>query len=269
VSRTRAQCRGSTSDLDFIGKRITSCRSSEVTSRHAARFVVPRELDAGIGCDVACGARPRYGETSGRIVGQCECPYCRQVELGGEESPGQVRRQGQPSLPRPASTPNSSSSPDCRRSLALRRRARQIWEYHDQLFSAPKLDHDALVDYARTLKLDDKQFDSCLKAEKYKTDIDKDLTEGMAAGITGTPGFFINGIPLSGSQPEESFRRLIDDELARKRRGQCFFSALPVVPGAHFMRKSFIFRTLGSPPVSSFNIACENRKLPSFSSTKK
>jgi protein-disulfide isomerase len=60
-------------------------------------------------------------------------------------------------------------------------------EYHDKLFSASKLDHDSLVGYARSLKLDDKQLDSCLTKEKYKADVDQDLREGMQAGVNGTP----------------------------------------------------------------------------------
>jgi protein-disulfide isomerase len=34
-------------------------------------------------------------------------------------------------------------------------------------------------------------------------------------GVTGTPAFFINGFMLSGAQPEEAFRRVIDAELER------------------------------------------------------
>ena len=92
----------------------------------------------------------------------------------------------------------------------------KFWEYHDQLFTASKLEKDDLIGYARNLKLDDKQFGSCLSSEKYKADIEKDEQEGRKAGVSGTPGFFINGIELSGSQPKEAFTRVIDDELARK-----------------------------------------------------
>jgi protein-disulfide isomerase len=67
------------------------------------------------------------------------------------------------------------------------------------------------------LKLDEKQFDSCLAAGKYKAEIDNDRRDGERAGVTGTPGFFINGIPVSGAQPEESFTRIIDQELAREK----------------------------------------------------
>ena len=92
----------------------------------------------------------------------------------------------------------------------------KFWEYHDQLFTASKLEKDDLIGYARNLKLDDQQFGTCLTSGKYKAEIDKDLQEGRKAGVTGTPGFFINGVELSGSQGQDAFTRVIDDELARK-----------------------------------------------------
>lgn len=145
-----------------------------------------------------------------------QCPYCRQVEPIVEAvlaKYGDKVSLAYRDLPLRQIHPQAQIAAEASR-CALEQG--KFWEYHDQLFTAAKLDHDALVDYARTLKLDEKQFDSCLTGEKYKTDIEKDLNEGMGAGITGTPGFLINGIFVSGAQPEESFRRLIDDELARK-----------------------------------------------------
>jgi predicted DsbA family dithiol-disulfide isomerase len=108
----------------------------------------------------------------------------------------------------------------------------KFWEYHDVLFTASNLDKDALIGYARDLKLDDKQFASCLTSEKYKADIAKDVEDGRKVGISGTPGFFINGIEISGSQPQDAFSRIIDDELARKRSAQASVSikAVPVKP---------------------------------------
>lgn len=94
----------------------------------------------------------------------------------------------------------------------------KFWEYHDQLFTASKLDKDALIEYARNLKLDDKQFSSCLTSAKYKAAIDEDAQAGREAGVNGTPGFFINGISLSGAQGEDAFARVIDDELAKKSK---------------------------------------------------
>ncbi len=92
----------------------------------------------------------------------------------------------------------------------------KFWEYHDQLFTASKLEKDDLVGYARNLKLDDKQFESCLTSEKYKADIEKDEQEARSAGVNGTPGFFINGVFLNGAQGQDAFGRIIDDELSRR-----------------------------------------------------
>lgn len=94
----------------------------------------------------------------------------------------------------------------------------KFWEFHDQLFKASKLEKDDLIGYAKDLKLDDAQFASCLASSKYNAGIDKDLQEGRKAGVNGTPGFFINGIFLSGAQPKEAFSRVIDDELAAKTK---------------------------------------------------
>jgi protein-disulfide isomerase len=91
----------------------------------------------------------------------------------------------------------------------------KFWEYHDQLFTASKLEKDSLIGYARDLKLDERRFEGCLTSEKYKADIVKDLQDGRKSGITGTPGFFINGIEASGNQPQDAFARIIDDELSR------------------------------------------------------
>jgi protein-disulfide isomerase len=92
----------------------------------------------------------------------------------------------------------------------------KFWEYHDQLFASSKLEKDDLLGYARDLKLDSKQFESCLTSEKYKADIEKDTQDGRKAGVSGTPGFFINGVEISGAKPKEEFTKLIDDELGRK-----------------------------------------------------
>ena len=96
----------------------------------------------------------------------------------------------------------------------------KYWEYHDQLFAAPKLEKDALIEIARNLKLDDKQFTSCLNTEKYKAAVDKDLEGGRSAGVNGTPGFFINGIALSGAQGLDAFAQAIDEELSRKAQSK-------------------------------------------------
>jgi protein-disulfide isomerase len=91
----------------------------------------------------------------------------------------------------------------------------KFWEYHDLLFADQgKLDQSGLLDKARSLKLDEKQFDTCTSSEKYKTQIQQDSQEGTRVGVNGTPGFFINGVFLNGAQPESAFESAIQEQLA-------------------------------------------------------
>lgn len=41
----------------------------------------------------------------------------------------------------------------------------------------------------------------------------EDYTNGQRLGVTGTPAFFINGRFISGAQPLEAFKAVIEDEL--------------------------------------------------------
>ncbi len=99
----------------------------------------------------------------------------------------------------------------------------KFWEYHDLLFQNPdKLNRNGLLDLARNLNLDEKQFDSCLSSGKYRAQVERDLQDGIRAGVLGTPGIFINGILMSGAQPQAAFESVIEAELAaahNKRAG--------------------------------------------------
>jgi len=44
--------------------------------------------------------------------------------------------------------------------------------------------------------------------------VQEDSQEGLRAGVNGTSGFFINGVFLSGAQPEAAFEKLIEEQLA-------------------------------------------------------
>jgi len=95
----------------------------------------------------------------------------------------------------------------------------RFWPFHDQLFANPaKLADADLKATAVSAGLDASRFNACVDGHQSKREVDKDLSEGSAAGVTGTPAFFINGRSLEGAQPFEAFKRVIDEELAAKKR---------------------------------------------------
>lgn len=71
--------------------------------------------------------------------------------------------------------------------------------------------------YAKKLGLKSGEFDSCLDSKKYDLEIRKDLIDGAAVGVSGTPGFFVNGKQLSGAMPYDLvFKPVLDAALAGK-----------------------------------------------------
>ncbi|MCZ6670393.1 MAG: thioredoxin domain-containing protein [Acidobacteria bacterium] len=48
---------------------------------------------------------------------------------------------------------------------------------------------------------------------EFRDDVEADYRDGERLGVTGTPAFFINGRFISGAQPFEAFKAIIDDEL--------------------------------------------------------
>lgn len=92
----------------------------------------------------------------------------------------------------------------------------KFWEYHDTLFAnQQKLDKASLIQYAADLQLDGEAFMACLDSGKFTADVQRDMAEGQAVGVTGTPAFFINGRFLNGAVPYEQFAEIIDEELAK------------------------------------------------------
>lgn len=90
----------------------------------------------------------------------------------------------------------------------------KFWEYHDRLFeNQGQLADTDLKEHASKVGLDAGKFGACFDMRKYQADIDADMAAARDAGITGTPGFFINGRLLEGSQPFENFKTIIDEEL--------------------------------------------------------
>jgi protein-disulfide isomerase len=91
----------------------------------------------------------------------------------------------------------------------------KFWEYHDLLFENPeRINRDGLLGLARTLRLDDRQFESCLSSGKYRAQVERDLQDGIRAGVLGTPALFVDGVLVSGAEPQAAFERIIEAHLA-------------------------------------------------------
>ena len=97
------------------------------------------------------------------------------------------------------------------------------FKYHDKLFSEQNiLDGGTVKSTIQYTEADLKSWakeigydiGSCLDSGKYSEEVQNDLADGQSAGISGTPGFVINGISVSGAQPFSVFEQIIEGELS-------------------------------------------------------
>jgi len=87
----------------------------------------------------------------------------------------------------------------------------KFWEYHDVLFrNSGTFTEDSLIDYAGQTDLDMGRFRVCLQSGKYADEVAQDLADGVAAGVSGTPTFFMNGEKIDGAIPFLTFKDIVN-----------------------------------------------------------
>ena len=90
----------------------------------------------------------------------------------------------------------------------------KYYEMHDLLFEKGVIGGvSSFKQYANEIGLDTAEFNSCLDSGEMASEVQKDFQDGQRAGVQGTPSFFINGKLVSGAQPFEVFKQVIEAEL--------------------------------------------------------
>lgn len=80
----------------------------------------------------------------------------------------------------------------------------KFWEMHDVIFEKQSEWGESaeaagkFKSYSKQVGLDVKKFNACFDSKKYEDEIQKDLIDGVAVGIQGTPGSFLNGKEVAG-----------------------------------------------------------------------
>ncbi len=92
----------------------------------------------------------------------------------------------------------------------------KFWEMHDKLFedqdnltTADEARLNRLVALAVSLGMNDTEFATCLANRDNLTKIQKDYEEGNELAIIGTPTWFVNNYPISGSLTLDKFKELL------------------------------------------------------------
>jgi protein-disulfide isomerase len=144
-----------------------------------------------------------------------ECPYCSRgaqtMDRILKDYPQDVRLVFKNS-PLPF---HKNAEPAARAAYAAQQQGK-FWEMHDALFNNQRgLSDQFYVEQAQKLGLNVDKFKADMNSEAAKARVKADQQDGEKLGIRGTPGFFVNGVLVSGAQPDEKFKQIIDRWLGK------------------------------------------------------
>jgi protein-disulfide isomerase len=94
-----------------------------------------------------------------------------------------------------------------------------FWKFHDLAFANQKaLTEENFEKWAGEAGVDKAKFKAAFSAKKYASKVDEDMALASKIGATGTPAFRINGVTVSGAQPFDKFKEVIDQQLAEAKK---------------------------------------------------
>ncbi|MBI1961358.1 MAG: DsbA family protein [Parcubacteria group bacterium] len=164
--------------------------------------------------DVVTSDDPSLGPASAAVTivefGDFECPFCRQsfpiIRTLTQEFKDDVRLVYR-------DFPLETIHPKARFAALAGYCAEEqglFWPLHDKLFQNQEdLSQTAILGYANQIGIDSRMFASCLGSQAAQDEVSADAAAGEAAGVLGTPTWFINGIRVAGVIPEDIFRQII------------------------------------------------------------
>jgi len=198
-----------------------SLKTAAAAPAPAARPSPPGRPDPQKVYDIEVGDAPVRGPESAQITivewADFQCPFCARVhptlEKIGQEYGDKVRFVFK-HLP----LSMHAKARGAHQASEAAHRQGKFWEMHDRIFANPKdLSEETYLRYASEIGLDIDKYKSDFSSTSVRKVIDDDLAKARELDVSGTPSFFINGRFLSGAQPYESFARVIDEELAKKK----------------------------------------------------
>jgi protein-disulfide isomerase len=150
-------------------------------------------------------------------VSDFECPFCKRVlptlKQLDEAYPGKLRWSfRQNPLPfHPRALPAAMATEEARAQGG----DEKFWAMHDRLFAAQTLDDTAIESAALDVGLDVAKVKEAVQTAKHRARVERDQALVNGLGARGTPAFFINGRKVSGAQPFEAFRAVVEEELRK------------------------------------------------------
>jgi protein-disulfide isomerase len=220
--------------LGFAADRAISQNSAAQPSAAAVRAFADAARDAVRGAQAQPGAdqvfkvllgnAPQKGRPDAKVTivewSDFQCPFCgranntmKEVErLYGDDIRVVFKQNPLPMHP---------DAPFAAKAAMAAGRQGKFWQMHDKLFEAnvrgaqTELAGPKVMEMAKSLGLDMNQFTTDANSTAFEDEVRSDQAQARQLGANGTPHFFINGVRLSGAQPLENFKAVIDRQMKK------------------------------------------------------
>ena len=90
----------------------------------------------------------------------------------------------------------------------------KFWPMHDKMFqNFSAINEENIKKWAKEVGLNQAEFEKAMQSGKHEAQVQKDLADGAAARVLGTPSMFVNGKRVQ-DRSFEGFKKVILEELA-------------------------------------------------------
>ncbi len=148
-----------------------------------------------------------------------QCPFCSKVEASMQQvkdtyGPDKVRIiwKNEP-LP---FHPNAKPAAEAAQGVFALKGNDAFWKFHDTAFkNQGALSPESYEKWAKDSGVDMAKFKAGIAAHTWAKKVDDDHAAAQKVGVNGTPASYINGVAVSGAQPFDKFKAVIDQELQK------------------------------------------------------
>lgn len=153
------------------------------------------------------------------VYSDFQCPFCSKVEASMDQiktTYGQEKvRIVWKNEPLPFH-PNAKPAAEAAAGVFALKGSEAFWKFHDTAFkNQSALSPESYEKWAKDAGVDMAKFKAGIAAHTWAKKVDDDHAAAQKAGVNGTPASFINGVSVSGAQPFDKFKSVIDQELSK------------------------------------------------------
>ena len=148
-----------------------------------------------------------------------QCPYCSKVEPSIEQikttyGPDKVRVVWK-NKPLPFH-PNAKPAAEAAAGVFALKGNDAFWKFHDTAFkNQSSLSPASYETWAQAAGVDMVKFKAGIAAHTWADKVEKDDAIAAKVNVNGTPAAYINGVLVSGAQPYDKFKEVVDQELQK------------------------------------------------------